>query len=492
MNKNNLSKAISLILGILAISFVTGFYVIAWDGPTADPPDGNVSSAPPAVSLAPGAAQEDASSDISIWVNKTVAGDLLKLQSGGSTKFTVGDDAHVGIDTPSPGGLLGLQDGNTYIDVDGSSNMTFTDVNAGTKTLTELSSGGGGGQMIYDAVVDASGGGDYTTVGAALVAGEKSIFVKAGSYNETKWNFTADGINIIGEEQGAVIIMFSDATTAIQISADNIYFENLQLRGSPAAPPYTTDYLVNIGNHKNNIVFVNCILEHAEHYLLYADNSMVKLYNCKLDGTDGADWGVVQGTWGDSVIIGSKIICDPNNAGTIGCLNYLSGSIAGNSIEGNKILVTIERNGNMSGNYIRARNLIIGGGGSYTNNYFSNNNDPGTTAMLRIQGRPIFSGNHVYLNYYAKKILSVESNFGIITGNIFDSGKDIEISKSSVQFTNNNWMGGPMTQTQTITLTSGCVNSQINQNIIRGKTNTPQIVDSGSNNNKLNNILYTN
>ncbi len=44
----------------------------------------------------------------------------------------------VGIGTQSPGGLLGLSNGNTYLDVDGSTNLTFTDAVTGTKTLAEL------------------------------------------------------------------------------------------------------------------------------------------------------------------------------------------------------------------------------------------------------------------------------------------------------------------------------------------------------------------
>ena len=48
---------------------------------------------------------------------------------------------NVGIGTITPGGLLGLQDANTYLNVDGSNNLTFTDAVTGTKTLAQLSSG---------------------------------------------------------------------------------------------------------------------------------------------------------------------------------------------------------------------------------------------------------------------------------------------------------------------------------------------------------------
>jgi hypothetical protein len=38
----------------------------------------------------------------------------------------------------APGGLLGLKDVNTYLDVDGSNNLTFTDAIVGTATLSQL------------------------------------------------------------------------------------------------------------------------------------------------------------------------------------------------------------------------------------------------------------------------------------------------------------------------------------------------------------------
>ena len=50
------------------------------------------------------------------------------------------NDGNVGIGTISPGGLLGLKDANTYLDVDGTNNLTFTDSVTGTKTLAQLAS----------------------------------------------------------------------------------------------------------------------------------------------------------------------------------------------------------------------------------------------------------------------------------------------------------------------------------------------------------------
>ncbi|PIS13683.1 MAG: hypothetical protein COT67_00190, partial [Candidatus Tagabacteria bacterium CG09_land_8_20_14_0_10_41_14] len=67
--------------------------------------------------------------------------------------LVIGQDGSVGIGTTEPGGLLGLKNANTYLDVDGSNNLTFTDAPTGTKTLAELAIGGGGGGWVDDGTV---------------------------------------------------------------------------------------------------------------------------------------------------------------------------------------------------------------------------------------------------------------------------------------------------------------------------------------------------
>lgn len=76
----------------------------------------------------------------------------MKIPSVPLSRWLVNDDGYVyrssgyvGIQTDSPGGMLGLGDGYTWISQDGSQNMVFSDINAGERTLTELLSGGTGG-----------------------------------------------------------------------------------------------------------------------------------------------------------------------------------------------------------------------------------------------------------------------------------------------------------------------------------------------------------
>lgn len=85
----------------------------------------------------------------------------------GTNSVTIGNDeitktalkGDVGVGTTSPGGLLGLGDANTYLDLDGSDNLTFTDVVSGTKTLAELAAGGGSVAVIADQKTSGTNGG---------------------------------------------------------------------------------------------------------------------------------------------------------------------------------------------------------------------------------------------------------------------------------------------------------------------------------------------
>ncbi len=82
------------------------------------------------------------SSGISIQIGEIRALDTqgLKLYDDGGNGMFVKDGGNVGFGTTIPGGVVGIKDGNTFLDRDISNNLIFTDINTGTKTLAELAS----------------------------------------------------------------------------------------------------------------------------------------------------------------------------------------------------------------------------------------------------------------------------------------------------------------------------------------------------------------
>ena len=119
--KNQINhKLVSLVFGVLVFCFALGFYAYAWTGPAVSPPEGNIAT-PLNVSS----------------VGQSKIGGLI-LNTGGIEYGLIIDKGKLGL---RPAGAVV----NTYLDVDGGGNLTFTDIITGTKTLAELAAGGGGG-----------------------------------------------------------------------------------------------------------------------------------------------------------------------------------------------------------------------------------------------------------------------------------------------------------------------------------------------------------
>lgn len=78
-------------------------------------------------------------------------------------------------------------------------------------------SGGGDGYQSYEAIVDAAGGADYTSIKAALDDGATRIFVRAGIYVETDIIEIPNGGQLIGESATETVITFTDPTHYINI-----------------------------------------------------------------------------------------------------------------------------------------------------------------------------------------------------------------------------------------------------------------------------------
>lgn len=126
--------------------------------------------------------------------------------------------------TPSAG------KGYLWVKNDTPSSLIYTD-DAGTDT--DLTAAGGGGQTLYDAILDAGGGGDYTdwsTAMAALTSGQ-TLFVRSGTYTETTAiAFSTTNVTIIGENPETTILKLNSTSNSAWSGADmvikNIGLEN--------------------------------------------------------------------------------------------------------------------------------------------------------------------------------------------------------------------------------------------------------------------------
>lgn len=86
MKNYSLSKTIALSLGVLAMSLLISFVVLAWTGPDSPPPLGNVADL---IKMSLGIPQIDISINPSIWIKDTGGGDLIRLETGEGVKFRV-------------------------------------------------------------------------------------------------------------------------------------------------------------------------------------------------------------------------------------------------------------------------------------------------------------------------------------------------------------------------------------------------------------------
>jgi len=112
---------------------------------------------------------------------------------------------------------------------------------------------GGGGQTLYETIVDAAGGGDFTTIEGAFDDGKTVVFVRNGTYNPASDIDIPNGGKLKGESRDGVIIDFQDEARKISIATgnDDVTLETFTIQNSQ---PGSTVGAINFVNTDRSVV----------------------------------------------------------------------------------------------------------------------------------------------------------------------------------------------------------------------------------------------
>lgn len=354
------------------------------------------------------------------------------------------------------------------------------------------------GQSLYECVVDAGGGGDYTTLGAAITAGKTRIFIKAGSYTESAITTTTAAINIVGESRDGVVLNFGENSCTfsganVNISNVTFTFSTGGLVLSGATQRLSGSYINRtgnsstatltvrgtnaqiIGNKFNDVnttashrfvfdtgtnqlilgnIWVNapCINGYAAIFIDSESFSFTgNQVNLAVDFTEGS-FGIKTDATG--IINSNIIIANGNNAAHLYCYNgyvLISGnyfySSAGNGgigieISGGSIV------GNFSQTFARLFAIIKNGVN------FSGNNIIGSRSTSSFIGVYVggdfccVSGNIFDSIYTGVKIESTSYTYNSVVGNVFKENTVPIVNVSYKNTITGNTGDGPISETK--------------------------------------------
>lgn len=157
---------------------------------------------------------------------------------------TIGDDVSVGNDLSVSGTITNGTWNGTTIDVAYGGTATSTAPSLGQMLIGNASgtysyvasSSLDTSQILYDAVVDVNGNGDYTSVvtAAATEAEGATIFIKSGTYTEVADVILKNKQKLIGESKYDTIIDFNNQAYQVYANslADGVHIRNLQVINS--------------------------------------------------------------------------------------------------------------------------------------------------------------------------------------------------------------------------------------------------------------------
>jgi hypothetical protein len=132
----------------------------------------------------------------------------------------------------------------------------------------------GGNVTLYDAVVDASGKGQFKTIQDALNAGKKRIFVRSGTYEiSSTIDVLSSNVYIVGEGKNSTVLQLSANSASgcklINIAGDDCVLENIKIDGNRANQIETNQYLIFLD--ANFFSMSNCNVVNGSGFGLYED-----------------------------------------------------------------------------------------------------------------------------------------------------------------------------------------------------------------------------
>ena len=327
---------------------------------------------------------------------------------------------------------------------------------AGALTATRISAPN---LVVYDAIVDAAGNGDYLLLSAAVTAGAKRIFVRAGTYTEPA-TITISTANtyIFGESLTTTIIILGNGADVdlISVSADSFSISNLTLHGNSSNQTLTTISALRINNSDNSIVD-NIKITQVKGNNIHVGNSVSVEYliisNCFIEATSSLS-GIVLDTLTLSALVNNNTIY---NVGSY-AIEYLTANSLGIKIIGNTffsgsrgLLISSASLANITGNSFanfdkdgilitKSTDNVINGNSFYQNGQSIDNTyydlyiqSNGSTASKRnvITGNVFFtnSGSGVAYNIFEESG-GVANNYNNVVGNITAKGKTGGVSIS--------------------------------------------------------------
>lgn len=286
------------------------------------------------------------------------------------------------------------------------SNVTLT---PGVNDIT-IAASGGGGVALYDKIIDAAGGGDYTSIATAVAteAANTTFFIKAGTYNETANITMKSGQKLYGEDFSNTIIDFGGTNSKLSV-ASNCEFHRFVVKRGLSLSGGNID-INSVSNVKCSFIEIDGVTVSSEGVSIGASSNL-DLHFSKITGCIVSAFNCQ--SLEDSIIFIDKIISNNSSSGQhasqiIYCdRNYFFINQINNNVGGG---ITIVESDN---NVFKINYIASNYSGIRITDSLSNKFDIGDSSNNTIYGLYLTGTNY---NYF------IGGNFGVTqVGGSYDS-----------------------------------------------------------------------